>query len=221
LEAPKVFRINPGQLAKPTDPQCLRLSLTPAIASVLKDQHRYTFKYPPAPPDDQAWDGGISWWKQCSDPSRPPDISAPTDQPHAKVRKTTLPIFKAMANPPRPPHIDYELEMVPSVLSLKNTQAFKLELKVSLLEEIPYTVMAHKTKARGPGGTALVESRIDARNFDVFDLDTGVTISGQPRYDCTMPNFTGLWAKLVLAREPHRPISPSCASFKGDKGELQ
>jgi hypothetical protein len=158
LNLPKLVRINPGQLAQPTDPQCVVCSLNPAIISVFKDQNLYQFKYPPAPPDGQEWDGGISWWKPCSDSSRPPDISAPTDQPHAKVRMTTLPIFKAMANPPRPPHIDYKLEIVPSVLSLEKTQAIKLSLKVCLREEIQYSVQARRFNASG--GTALVESNI-------------------------------------------------------------
>ena len=99
LNIPKPVRINPRQLARPTDPQRLVCSLNPAIVSVFNDQHLYRFKYPPTPPDGQGWGGGISWRKLCPDPSRPPDTLAPMDQPHAKVRRTTLPVFKAMANP--------------------------------------------------------------------------------------------------------------------------
>ena len=51
LNIAKLVRIDPGQLAQPTDPQRIVCSLNPAIVSVFKDQHLYRFRYPPARPD--------------------------------------------------------------------------------------------------------------------------------------------------------------------------
>lgn len=198
--------MNPGQLAKPTELQSLECILSAAVITVLKYQHVYRFKYPPATPDGQRWDGGISWWKLCSDPDRPPSLSVPTDTPHARLNRTALPTFNAMADPPRPPQVNYELEMVPPVLSLANLEAIKVVLKVCLHETIPYTVLGHKSMAHGPGGTALVETRIDGRDFDIFDKDTVVTISRQPRYATSM--WTPGMSRAPMYREQLRVLTP-------------
>ena len=62
-------------------------------------------------------------------------------------------------------------------------------------------------KSNSGRGTALVGSSIDPRSFDVFDLDTGVTISGRPRYQTSMWS-PGL-SRAPMYRNQLRELTPA------------
>lgn len=178
---PKVLRLRPGFLAPVTDSQRVECSLDPAISKVFKDNAICSLKYSPeACPKYGSWNGGITWWKLCTDPALSPDPSMPTDQPEPRVLKADLTRFKAMTNPPRPPQIDYELEFSPAVISLSNPSTIKVNVKVLLRETTSYTVMWRKATS-GPKTTALGLEKIDSFSFDVVNMSTGETLSGPPK----------------------------------------
>lgn len=202
----QVIRLKSGFDTSVIDPQQIDCSLDRAITSNFKDGLIYSMKYPPERhPEHGTWNGGITWWKLCSDPALPPDPSVPTDQPEARVRGSKLPQFKAMANPPRPPKIDYELELSPAVISLSNLSTVKVIVKIRLREQTAYTVMWRKAKPV-PYTTALGQDGIGGFTFDVFDVDTGEMISGMPTYG------NGIWSPKLsqapIKRDQLRELTP-------------
>lgn len=212
---PQVVRLKSGFLATALDRQWIECSLDPAISSIFKDDVIYTMAYTwDAYPEHGTWNGGITWWKLCSDPALPPDISAPTDQPEARVRGSQLPRFKAMANPPKPPRIDYELEVLPAVISLSDPSAMKVKVKLCLRETTAYTVMWSKALL-GPQTTALGSEDIGSPSFDVFDVDTGEMISSGPII-FTSHLWTAALPRTPIKREQLRELVPG-QTYTGER----
>lgn len=124
---------------------------------------------------------------------------------------------------PRPPRIEYELEIVLSVLSLADTRTIKISIKTRLCEPTTYTVMMRKT-ADNFEGLALAAPTFDAKTLDVFDLLTGVTISGKPRYATSQ--WTPGLSTAPMRQEQLRELAPGKAytsecELSGEGGQME
>jgi hypothetical protein len=203
---PTSIRLRSGLHMSSANPQRIECPLDPELYTAFKDGAVYVLQYPSEADDGgRNWNGGITWWKLCTDPTLPADPSLPTDEPRAKILKAKLPRFRATSNTPRPPKIDFELDFSETEISLTQMDTVKISVRFWLRQADRYTVMSHKTTS-GPKATVLASEGIGSHAFDIIDLDTGEILSGAPIYG------NALWTpKLPLRsikREQLRELTP-------------
>lgn len=200
-------RLVSGFRAPVTDPQHIESWLHPSISSVLKDGVVYRLGYcKEAFRERRTWNGGIIWWKVCTDPNQLVDLAAPTDEPEAIVCRANLPCFKAMVNPPRPPKLKYELEISPTIISLSDLNPMKISVSFRICEPTKYTVMWRKNDP-WTYTTALGSNEISSFSFEIFDVSTGETIS-RTGVHWNMLGASGL-SSAAIRRDQLRELYPS------------